>query len=74
MTAVVAKLVKSLKNKLMKAYSAVLIKTQRGYPLEGYQSILDAISAIDYIEEYEIDEVDQVRIIEACIFNLENEK
>lgn len=68
------KLIKSLKNKLMVAYSAVLARAQRGYPLEGYQSILDGMAALEFIENFEVEDSDKIRIIEQHIFKLSNEK
>ena len=69
-TAVAGKLTQSLKNKIISAYSKFVIKAQRGHPLENYENIIDAMSVIDYITDFEVDDYTQIKSLEHYIIKL----
>ena len=74
MIAVVDNLIAILKSKIMADFFRVLQKAQRGYPLEKYKTILDAMFALEFIEDYEMPDKDKIRILERHIFKLDDEE
>lgn len=64
----------NLKNSIITAYGQFVVKGQRGYPLEGYEHILEAVLAVNYIEDYTVSIEDRTRIIEHNISSLRNAK
>jgi len=71
-TAVADKLRESLKAKIIKAYSSFVIKAQRGHPLDGYEPIMEAITVIDFIKDFEIDAFRQIQLFDNAIVKLSN--
>ena len=70
----VDKLIKSLKNKIILAYSNFVKKLQHGYPMDGYEPIAEAISAVEFLSTFDVDYSVKVKILEYYILNLRNAK
>lgn len=46
--------INTLKCIIIEDYIQLLLKMNKGYPLEDYKEIIEAIQAVDYIESYEV--------------------
>ena len=63
-------LITSLKNKIITAYNKFVLKAKKGYPLEDYEVILEAIMAIDYINTFDVPDAKQIKILDYYIVKL----
>ena len=67
------KLIQTLKNRILTAYGNFVRKAQKGYPLDNYSNILEAMLALDYIDSFLVSEEQQIKIIDYYILKLSND-
>lgn len=72
MTVVVDKLLKTLKIQIVDSYNAYTKKLRKGYPLKGYELIVDSIQAVDFIQNNVVEDELKTKILEHHIVSLKD--
>lgn len=70
MIVVVDELLQTLKNKIIICFDGILVRMEKGHRFEKYEDVKEAMIAVDYIENYEIDDLEKENILNRYILLL----